>query len=268
MPERLRCLIVDDEPLARERLRLLLGESGAPVEVVGEAATGAEALERTAALAPDVLFLDIEMPGLDGFDVVDLLDPAARPAVVFVTAYDAYAVRAFDVAAADYLTKPVRPARLRETLARLRTPADRRDADRRLDALLDAPPPAPGAPPLERLTLSTGQHLWVLGADDILRFEAEQKLTVAVPFPHADPTRGRLASGRLRATVDFTLDALEARLDAARFLRVHRSVIVNARAVRELVPWFSGTYRIRLADGAEVPLARRRVAAVRALLGG
>ncbi|MEL6615783.1 MAG: response regulator, partial [Bacteroidota bacterium] len=130
----MRCLLVDDEPLARQRLRLLLGEAG-DVEVVGEAANGTEALELAAALAPDVLFLDIEMPGLDGFDVVDLLDPAERPAVVFVTAFDAYAVRAFDVHAVDYLTKPVRPARLRETLARLAPPEARRTASGALDAL-------------------------------------------------------------------------------------------------------------------------------------
>ena len=271
----LRCLVVDDEPLARQRLALLLAETGA--EVVGEASGGREALEVVAALAPDVLFLDVEMPGLDGFDVVDLLPPEARPAVVFVTAFSDYAVRAFDVHAVDYLTKPVRPARLRETLERLAPPEARRRAAGALGALVApeaAPPEAPpreasGEPaPLDRLTLAAGGKLWVLAAGDVLRFEADAKQTLAVPFPHADPTRGRLASGDLRATVDFTLDALERRLDAARFLRVHRSVLVNARGVRELVPWFSGTYRVRLADGAEVPLARRRVAAVRTLLGG
>ena len=266
MPD-LRCLLVDDEPLARQRLRLLLGEAGG-AEIVGEASNGTEALEQVAALRPDVLFLDVEMPGLDGFDVVDLLDPESRPAVVFVTAFDAYAVRAFDVHAVDYLTKPVRPARLRETIARLAAALGEtnRQTDV-LDALL-APESSVNAAPLDRLTLHVGRKLWVVDADAILRFESEAKQTVAVPFPHADPTGGKLAGGALRATVDFTLDALNARLDEARFLRVHRSVMVNARGVRELVPWFSGTYKIRLADGAEVPLARRRVGAVRALLGG
>lgn len=265
----LRCLIADDEPLARQRLALLLHEAGG-AEVVGEAATGAEALEQAAALRPDVLFLDIEMPGLDGFDVVDLLDPADRPAVVFVTAFDAYAVRAFDVHAVDYLTKPVRPARLRQTLARL-AHRDARDAsDARLDALLDVPdasarsaeaaPPSPDAP-LDRLTLTVGSRLVVVAASDVARFEAEAKATVATPFP------GGGLAGR-PGTVGFTLDALGARLDARQFVRLHRSVLVHVRAVRELVPWFSGTYRVRLVDGAEVPLARRRVAAVRALLGG
>ena len=250
----LRCLIA-----------LLLREAGG-VEVVGEASSGAEALEQTAALAPDVLFLDIEMPGLDGFDVVDLLDPADRPAVVFVTAFDAYAVRAFDVHAVDYLTKPVRPARLREALARLRDVSVQADAARQLDALIagtseSAGKTEPDAAPLDRLTLQAGRHLWVVAADDVARVEAEAKLTVAHPFPGVTP-------GDRPGLVDFTLDALEARLDPRRFVRVHRSVLVNVRAIRELVPWFSGTYRVRLSDGTDVPLARRRVAAVRALLGG
>lgn len=259
----LTCLIVDDEPLARGRLSLLLRESGA--EVVGEASNGAESLERVGALRPDVLFLDIEMPGLDGFDVVDLLDPATRPAIVFVTAFDTYAVRAFDVHAVDYLTKPVRPARLKTALDRLADAAGRANAARRIDAMLDdaaaSPPPAESGAALDVLTLKAGRKLWVLAAGDIARFEADSKITLAHPFP------GR-APGDRPGVVEFTLDALESRLDARTFVRVHRSVLVNVRAIRELVPWFSGTYRVRLSDGSEVPLARRRVASVRALLGG
>ncbi len=261
----LRCRVVDDEPLARARLALRLRDAGG-AEVVGEAANGTEALEKVSALQPDVLFVDVEMPGLDGFDVVDLLDPDGRPAVVFVTAFDAYAVRAFDVHAVDYLTKPVRPARLRQTLDRLHDAAERAAARHRLDALLEAPQvgPAgfdPAAAPLDRLTLQSGRRLWVVAADDVVRFEADEKATVAHPVPGT-------AAGDRAGLVDVTRDALEVRLDGRRVVRVHRSVLVNVRAVRELVPWFSGTYRLKLADGAEVPLARRRVAAVRALLGG
>ena len=260
----LRCLVVDDEPLARERLALLLAEAGG-VEVVGEAADGRAALEQIAALTPDVVFLDIEMPGLGGFDVVDLLDPADRPAVVFVTAFDAYAVRAFDVHAVDYLTKPVRAARLRQALDRLREASAREAAVARLGTLVDEPttPTASGSDdaPLDRLTLSVGRRLVVVPAREVARVEAEDKVTVAHPFPGAG------LAGK-PGTVDFTLDQLGARLDDRLFVRVHRSVLVNVRAVRELVPWFSGTYRVRLVDGAEVPLARRRVAEVRALLGG
>jgi len=271
-PPPLRCLIADDEPLARARLALLLGEAGG-TEVVGEAANGTEALEKAAALRPDVLFLDVEMPGLDGFDVVDLMDPDDRPAVVFVTAFDAYAVRAFDVNAVDYLTKPVRPARLRQTLDRLFDQAARADAHHRLNTLLDMPgvgptgfepaaaPESPPTAPLDRLTLQAGRRLWVVAAADVVRVEADAKATVAYPAPGRTP-------GDRPGLVDFTLDALEARLDPRQFVRVHRGVLVNVAAVRELVPWFSGTYRLRLLDGTEVPLARRRVPAVRALLGG
>ena len=259
----LRCLIVDDEPLARERMALLLRESGA--EVVGAASNGTEALEQAAKLNPDVLFLDIEMPGLDGFDVVDLLDPETRPAIVFVTAFDAYAVRAFEVHAVDYLTKPVRPARLKATLDRLASSTQRARASTQIDALLDgelAPPPRPPeSTPLDRLTLQSGRRLWVVATGDIARSEAESKTTMVYPFPEVTP-------GDRPGLVDFTLDALEARLDARQFVRVHRSVLVNVTAIRELVPWFSGTYRVRLSDGAEVPLARRRVATVRSILGG
>ena len=260
----LRCLVVDDEPLARARLALLLAEAGG-AEVVGEAADGRAALEQVAALAPDVVFLDIEMPGLGGFDVVDLLEPEDRPAVVFVTAFDAYAVRAFDVHAVDYLTKPVRASRLRQALGRLREASARADAVERLGALVDGPPvkgpPDGSRPSLDRVTLSVGRRLVVVPTADVARFEAEDKATVAHPFPGAG------LAGK-PGTVDFTLDALGARLDGRQFARVHRSVLVNVRAVRELVPWFSGTYQVRLVDGAEVPLARRRVAEVRALLGG
>ena len=260
----LRCLIVDDEPLARERLALLLAEAGG-VEVVGEAGDGRAALERIAEYAPDVVFLDVEMPGLGGFDVVDLLAPDNRPAVVFVTAFDAYAVRAFDVYAVDYLTKPVRAARLRQALDRLRESSAREAAVARLGALVDGADDATEADgagaPLDRLTLSVGRRLVVVPTSEVARFEAEAKVTMAHPFPGAG------LAGK-PGTVDFTLDALAARLDGRQFVRVHRSVLVNVRAVRELVPWFSGTYRVRLVDGAEVPLARRRVAEVRALLGG
>lgn len=263
----LRCLVVDDEPLARERLALLLAEAGG-AEVVGEAADGRAALAQVAALAPDVVFLDVEMPGLGGFDVVDLLPPARWPAVVFVTAFDAYAVRAFDVSAVDYLTKPVQAARLRQTLDRLRaalsaeTPAPEPPAGGPSERDADAPVAVrPSAERLDRLTLSVGRRLVVVPAGDVARFEAEDKTTLAHPFPGAG------LAGR-PGTVEFTLDALGARLDGRQFVRVHRSVLVNVRAVRELVPWFSGTYRVRLVDGAEVPLARRRVSEIRALLGG
>ncbi len=250
----IRAVIVDDEPLARERLRRLLAESGTAVEIVAEAGDGERAVELAAELAPDVMFLDIQMPVLDGFDVVELL-PLPRPHIVFVTAFDHHAVRAFEVHALDYLTKPVRLARLKDTLARLSDVWARRAAAAGIGALIDERRAAPAPQPLKRITVHAGRKLRVAGLEEVRWFEACEKTVMAHLIGGSYP-------------VDFTLDALEERLDAGMFIRVHRSYLVNAGQVRELVPWFAGGYVLRLADGAEVPVARRRVRGVRRLLGG
>ncbi|MEM9665365.1 MAG: LytTR family DNA-binding domain-containing protein [Bacteroidota bacterium] len=245
----MRVVLVDDEPLARERLRDLLHRSDVHVDVVGEADGGKRAVPLIYETRPDLVFLDIEMPGLDGFDVLDLLAPP-RPHVVFVTAYDAYALRAFEVHALDYLTKPVRLERLTASL-------------RRIAALLDQPPAALNAfaqsrtsAPLRRLTLHAGRKLRVIEPADVLCFEAQDKLV----FAH-------LRTGG-SYPIDFTIQALAERLDSDRFLRVHRAFLVNVTTIRELQPWYSGTYQLRLEDGRDVPVARRRVRAVKALLRG
>jgi DNA-binding LytR/AlgR family response regulator len=267
----LRAVLVDDEPLARERLALLLDEAETPVEVVAEAGAGTTAAEQIRETAPDVVFLDIQMPMLDGFDVLDLL-PEPRPHIVFVTAHEEHALDAFDVHAADYLTKPVRLSRLEDTLqhlARLHggeqtggahgdTSAPPHD-DPSNGASDDASDEPDDAAPLKRLTASVGNRLRVLDPDDVRYFEADDKLV----FAH-------LADGT-KHVVDFTLKALTERLNAASagpvFLRTHRAYLVNLGYVHELVPWFSGTYRLRLQDGTDVPVARRRVARVKRLLG-
>jgi two-component system LytT family response regulator len=254
----LRALIVDDEPLARERLRLLLREADADVRVVGEAGDGEAAADLVRTTDADVLFLDIRMPVLDGFDVLALA-PAPRPHVVFVTAHEEHALDAFDAHAADYLTKPVRLARLEDALrhvARLATPPpDEAEADDGDEGGADD-----GAAPLVRLTVTAGRRLRVVDPADVRYFEAEDKVVLA----HV--------TGGDTHVVDFPLKTLAARLGAVEggptFLRTHRSYLVNVAVVRELVPWFSGTYRLRLADGAELPVARRRVARVKRLLGG
>ena len=241
----MRCVLVDDEPLARERLRALLAEAPMPVDVVGEAGSGQEAVPLIHQTRPDLVFLDVQMPVLDGFDVVDLLAPP-RPHIVFVTAYDDYALRAFEVHALDYLTKPVRLERLVGTLERVAaqaTPAEGLTALRRTR-------------PLQRLTVHVGRRLRIVQAEEIRWAEAEAKLV----FVH-------LTDGQ-RYPTDFTLDELEARLDPQHFLRIHRSYLVNAAFVRELVPWFSGTYQLRLNDGHTLPVARRRTRPVRDHLGG
>lgn len=245
----MRCILVDDEPLARERLRTLLQEADADVEIVDEAASGKDAVPLIHDVRPDVVFLDVQMPVLDGFDVVDLL-AAPRPHIVFVTAYDEYALKAFDVHALDYLTKPVRLERLNETLRRVQAALGTEAADRRLDALRRERQDRP----LRRLTVHVGRKLRVVDLDAVRYIEADDKLV----FAHLAETRYR---------TDFTLDELERRLDA-RFVRAHRAHIVNLDAVHELIPWSSGTYRLRLVDGTELPVARRRAQAVKEALGG
>jgi two-component system LytT family response regulator len=244
----IRAIIVHDEPLARARLRTLLSQADTPVELVGEASSGEEAVALVHEFRPDLLFLDIQMPVLDGFDVVDLLTPP-RPQIIFVTAYDQHALRAFEVHALDYLTKPVRLARLNQTLARLPKASN---PDPGIEHLLRQR----SGDPLLRLTVHVGRRLRVVPLEEIRWIEAEEKIVLV-----------HLLDGGSCLT-DFTLDELEMRLDPSRFLRIHRSSIVNAGRVKELAPWFAGSYIVKLDDGTQLPVARRRVRQVRTLLGG
>ena len=252
----LRAVLVDDEPLARERLHALLQdaarETGVPVEVVGEAENGRRAVPLIHEAQPDVVFLDVQMPGLDGFDTLDLL-AHPRPHVVFVTAYDEHAVRAFEVHALDYLTKPVRTARLAATLRRIAALRDQPDPAQR--AFEDEREREQEAAPLRRLALPAGRRLRVVELGEVCYFEAREKMVFARVAGRDHP-------------VDFTLQALEKRLAEESFCRVHRAFLVNVGAVRELVPWVGETYQVRLEGGAEVPVSRRRLSAVRALLSG
>lgn len=245
----LRCLIVDDEQLARERFRALLAKAEADIDIVGEAESGQKAIPLIYEQKPDVVFLDIQMPGLTGFEVLDLLSEP-RPHIIFVTAYDEYALRAFEVHALDYLTKPVRLERLARSLDYLADMHVRKNQSEKLESLRQERV----TEPLSRLTVHIGQRLRVVGLNEILRIEAEDKLVYVF-----------LADGKFRT--DFTLDELEARLSPKEFVRVHRSHLVRIEAVKELIPWFNGTYCIRLEDGAQLPVARRRSAIVKNLFG-
>ncbi|MEM6646029.1 MAG: response regulator [Bacteroidota bacterium] len=247
----MRVLLVDDERLARERFRTLLERSRFTHEIVGEAESGKKAIPLIYETRPDLVFLDIQMPGLDGFEVLDLLAPP-RPHVVFVTAYDAYALRAFEVHALDYLTKPVKLERLERSLERIEALV----AQRQPDAALDRFAATRAEAPVRRLTLHAGRRLRVTEPADIRFIEAREKLVFATLFDGAT------------YTADLTLQALADRLDGQQFLRVHRAYLVNVAAIRELIPWFSGTYQIRLDDDTKVPVARRRVRAIKDVLGG
>ena len=154
----LKALVVDDEPVARRKLKTLL-ESEPAVRVLGECEDGASAVDAIRRLRPDVVFLDVQMPGLDGFDVIDALDPREQPDIVFVTAYDRYAVRAFELHAVDYLLKPFERARLRKTIARLTTRADGRDASRRVHAAVDS---VRAQQPLRRVLVKTSGRIYAV----------------------------------------------------------------------------------------------------------
>ena len=254
MSERaLTAVVVDDEPPARARLKRLLAEAGG-VEVVGEAASAAEALRVVEASRPDVLLLDVQMPGGDGFTLLPLLQH--RPAIVFTTAYDQYAVQAFEASAVDYLLKPFRLERLAAALERVRDLRQRpEDRVKQLEALLDqVGRPAPRH--LERLTIRLGLRQLILKVEDVLWFGAEDKLVFA-------------ATADARHYVNFTLDELEHRLDPARFFRVHRSAIAALDHAVSMRPAFAGTWRLRMDDPArtEVPVARARARQLRERLG-
>src|SRR5216117_1146340 len=231
----IRALIVDDEALARERVRTLL--AAAPgVEILTECTGGREAVEAILEHQPDLVFLDVQMPDLDGFQVLEALGDDQLPAIVFVTAYDEYALRAFDVHAVDYLLKPIEPERFARTLARVReTLGDK--SDRRLAALLDAL--ATRDLPLDRLVIRTRGTVSFLKPSEIDWVEADGK--------HV-----KLHAGRETHVVRQQLKRLEPRLAPHGFVRVHRSAIVNVDRIKELEPWFHGEYVVILKDGTKL----------------
>ncbi|HVY93525.1 MAG TPA: LytTR family DNA-binding domain-containing protein [Bryobacteraceae bacterium] len=242
---KLRALIVDDEDLARSVLRRMLAEAG-DVEVVGEASNGVEALEAIAELKPDVVLLDIEMPGFDGFEVVQQLENP--PAIVFVTAYDEYAVRAFEANAIDYVLKPVRPERLERALGRVRE----RFGSPELAKVREVARERGG--PLQRIAAKRGKRIVIVPVRDIIRIEIEDKLVFAVT-----------ATDRL--LIEKTITELEAMLEPAGFLRISRGELVNLETVKELLPWFSGTWRVKLTNGEERDVSRDRAKQLREAMG-
>lgn len=237
----IRVLVTDDEPAARRKVVRFLQEH-ADVEIVGEAADGAAAVERIRGQAPDVVFLDVQMPGMNGFDVVEALAELERvPAIVFTTAYDEYAVRAFEVNAVDYLLKPFDRDRFERALDRVRDKLPQ-DPQTQLLALLDAVRPAQGY--LRRLLLPAEGRSIFVGTAEIIRLESDRNNILV----HA-----RSGTFVLRST----LDALEQKLDPQQFARIHRSHLVNLDAVKAIHPWFHGDYKVDLHDGTQLMWSRR-----------
>jgi two-component system, LytTR family, response regulator len=235
----LRAILVDDEPVARRRLRTLL-KAEPDVEIVAECEDGEAALEAVRRLRPDLLFLDVQMPGLDGFDVVELLKPDASPAVIFVTAYDRYALRAFDVHAADYLLKPFARARLTAAVARASALAGRAENAKKLQALVET---IRAGQPLRRFLVRAAGRAYTVRAEDVESIESAD---------HYVELRTKAESHLLRESIS----AIERRLDPSRFVRIHRSTIVNVDRIKELRPAFHGESVVVLASGRQVHCSR------------
>jgi two-component system LytT family response regulator len=239
--DKIRALIVDDEPLARERLRTLMrAEDG--VEIVGECHSGPEAVLVIKNTALDVVFLDMEMPGCDGLQVIAQIPVETRPAIVFVTAYEGFAIEAFELQAIDYLLKPFDRERFQKTLQRLREHLVARQASEKLARLMAEPAPAADRKP-DRLAVKTDGRVVFVKPDDIVWVEAADNYVVL-----------HLSSGRLMLRE--TMAALEARLGNVSFARVNRSAIVHLDQVREMQPTAHGDYTLVLRDGTRLPLSR------------
>ena len=237
----IRALIVDDEPLARSKLRRLLKSDGR-VEVVGEARDGAEALDLIASTSPTLLFLDIQMPRLNGFEVLESLGPE-RPQIIFTTAYDQYAIKAFEVRALDYLLKPFEEKRFREAIDRALELSEQEDrgVNERIDKLLQGL--RSQKPLLRRILLRTGGRIVFLETRQIIRIEAEEKYV-------------RLHIEGKSYLYRETMNSLDQKLDPAVFVRVHRGEIVNMNYVCELESVSHGDFQIVMRNGTRIPLGR------------
>ena len=237
-----RILIVDDEPLAREKLRALLVDED--LEIVGEAVDGPSAVAMIQQEAPDIVLLDVQMPGLDGFGVLQQISKDAMPAVIFVTAHDQFALRAFEVNAIDYLLKPFDRSRLREALKRTRHQLGHRrpgDSDPRIASLL-AQLQRPDAG-LEKIAVKSSGRIVIVRAEQIDWIESSGNYVT-------------LHTGKTSHLHRETLSSLEKRLSPARFIRISRSIIVNVDRVSELEPLFHGDYSVKLLDGTTLNLSR------------
>jgi two-component system, LytTR family, response regulator LytT len=262
MSDTLRVVVVDDEQLARQELCYQLQQRD-DVEVVAEAANGPEAVAAIDRHEPDLVFLDIQMPGLNGFEVArQLLERGDDvPALVFVTAYDQHAIEAFEVNAVDYLLKPVEGGRLEQALQRARR---RRGSDR------SGQPPGPLNDQLERIVkLMAGRHV---RRDQVAVKVGERFMLVQaedIIFASLADESINIVTGNVAGTSNYrTLDDLQARLDPDLFWRVHRSHLVNINKIKEIVPWFSRNYILRMKDakGTEIPVSRSQTKRLREYL--
>ncbi len=233
----IRTILVDDEPLAREKLRGFL-ESEPDFEVIAECRDGAEALSTIESEKPDLVFLDVQMPELDGFEVLDRLGREHLPTVIFVTAYDQYALRAFEVHAVDYLLKPFDRERFRSALARAREQQKAAENREKLRALLDERAKYP-----DRMEVKTSGRVVLLRVEEIDWIDAAGNYV-------------KIHAGGESLTMRETMGRIEQRLDPRLFMRIHRSTIVNIERIRELQQQFHGDYLVVLKNGQRLTLSR------------
>ena len=260
-PKPLRAYLVDDEPLALERLKRLLAIHSS-ITIAGTNTDPAQALAALNSGSPniDVLFLDIQMPAITGFDLLSRLD--LQPFVIFTTAYDEYALKAFEVNSIDYLLKPIEPeqlARAVNKLTRLRPAAAAQEQDPQFQALIKQLAASMGSRTQQyprRIASRVGERISFLDLDSVTHFIAHDKLTYAIANSH-------------RYSVDQTISELETRLDPARFLRVHRSALVNVDWIHEVNSWFAGKVVLSLKDAqqTQIPVARDRVRELKSRMG-
>ena len=259
----LRAVLVDDEQLARDELGYLLGRIGG-VEVAGQSGNGVEGLATIDRLKPDLVFLDVQMPGLTGFEVARrMLETGSSSHIIFVTAYDQHAIEAFEVNAVDYLLKPVDPARLEAALerARRRISLERRQesdaagvGNQQLEKLVQLV--AERQSRREQLAVRIGERFMLVQTDEVIFASLVDDSITVVTGQHAGTSNYR------------TLDELQTRLDPAVFWRVHRSHLVNINKIKEIVPWFSRNYILRMKDAkaSEIPVSRAQTRRLREYL--
>jgi two-component system LytT family response regulator len=241
--KKIRTLIVDDEPLARERLAGMLAAEP-DIEVIGQCRDGEEAVKAIVEQTPDLVFLDIQMPQMNGFEVIEAVGGERMPLVIFVTAHDQYALRAFQVRALDYLLKPFDRDRFRDALQRARKQVERDDSGeigRRLLALVKDM--RRDQPRTDRRVVKSGGRLFFLRADEIDWIEAAGNYV-------------RLHVGSTSYLLRETMNAIEGRLDPEKFFRIHRCRIVNMERIQELQPWLNGEYAVLLRTGTRLTLSR------------
>lgn len=248
----MRTLIVDDEPIARQVLREEL-ERFPDVEIVGEAANGSEALARIAELRPDLMFLDLQMPVMSGFEVIQNLPSLPAPFVVIVTAFDQHAIQAFEAGAIDYLLKPVNEARLQRAVERARAMQGKS-----LEIAAHLEHIAASARPLEpagsrKIVGRSGAEYHILNSDDVLAFQAERELVWIV-------------TARQRYLATMTLSAIEARLAGASFQRVHRNAIVNLNHIRKMTALSSQRWMVTLSNSLQLVVSKRQAHHIRQIL--